>query len=302
MESELERLRKKVENFPSASLYNRLAELERLNGNGAEADTVCRKCIREFPRNGQAYVILAELQLAAGSRSEAQTLLHTAIERDARCYAGYRLLADLLVDGKDVPKDVPKAIWLLQQILTFKPNDPTVMAHISELERQTNPLPIAASATPNAPKIAEKSAANSTAAKPAPGSTTFHRPPLIPARFPTPRPARPALLDDLCAEAGVRGALIADARGRVVLAKNLPAANDELLAALAVEVAKTGAAALTAAGAGQISTWVIGAAGGHLLIFQRDPAFSVVILADPTVRPAMLELRARQTLIDLGGA
>lgn len=124
VESELERLRKKVENFPSASLYNRLAELERLNGNGAEADTVCRKCIREFPRNGQAYVILAELQLAAGSRSEAQTLLHTAIERDARCYAGYRLLADLLVDGKDVPKDVPKAIWLLQQILTFKPNDP----------------------------------------------------------------------------------------------------------------------------------------------------------------------------------
>ena len=73
MESEIERLRKKVENFPSASLYNRLAELARQAGNSEEAEDICRRCIKEFPRNGQAYVILAEIEAARGARAVLET-------------------------------------------------------------------------------------------------------------------------------------------------------------------------------------------------------------------------------------
>ena len=81
MESEFERLRKKVENYPSASAYNRLAELARLNKDDPEAERICQRCLKEFPRNGQAYVILAEIALAAGRSDDALKSLHLAVER-----------------------------------------------------------------------------------------------------------------------------------------------------------------------------------------------------------------------------
>jgi hypothetical protein len=46
--------------------------------------------------------------------------------------------------------------------------------------------------------------------------------------------------------------------------------------------------------------WTIVADQGQVLAFKRDHLFSVIILAEPGVRPAMLEIRARQALIDLG--
>jgi hypothetical protein len=39
---------------------------------------------------------------------------------------------------------------------------------------------------------------------------------------------------------------------------------------------------------------------GQVLAFRREKNFSVVILAEPGVRPAMLEIRARQALVELG--
>jgi hypothetical protein len=39
---------------------------------------------------------------------------------------------------------------------------------------------------------------------------------------------------------------------------------------------------------------------GQVLAFRREKTFSVVILAEPGVRPAMLEIRARQALVELG--
>ena len=133
MESELERLRKKVENFPSASSYNRLAELSRLAGDDGEAERICRKCIKEFPRNGQAYVILAEIRLAQNKKPDAVQLLQIAIERDPRSYTAHRLMADLFIaDGAHA-----QALTHLRQILTFKPSDPAVSARIVELEGRT---------------------------------------------------------------------------------------------------------------------------------------------------------------------
>ncbi|MBA3707652.1 MAG: roadblock/LC7 domain-containing protein [Planctomycetes bacterium] len=284
MESELERLRKKVENFPSASLYNRLAELARTSGSDEEAENVCRRCIKEFPRNGQAYVILAEIELARGKRQDAFQLLHTGIERDPRSYGGHKILSDILVENDDIPG----ALRHLKQILAFKPNDSAITTRIADLEK----------------KHGVKAASGAHAVL----KSTIGNEPLEPFQGPlttavkAATSSRGASLDGLCGEIGVRGALVADVHGRVVLTKNLPSGQDELLAALAAEIAKTTQSALTTMGADRLSTWVIGGSAGQVLTFQRDRAFSVVVLADVTVRPAMLELRARQTLIDLGAA
>jgi predicted regulator of Ras-like GTPase activity (Roadblock/LC7/MglB family) len=106
-------------------------------------------------------------------------------------------------------------------------------------------------------------------------------------------------LSALANEAGVRGALIADDKGRVISCEKLSGGQEDVLAAFANEVTKASGDALTTVSQGAVTMWTIVAAQGQILLFKRDP-FCVVILADTGVRPAILEIRARQALIDLG--
>jgi predicted regulator of Ras-like GTPase activity (Roadblock/LC7/MglB family) len=277
VESELERLRKKVENFPSASAYNRLAELVRLGGDIAGAEAVCRRCIKEFPRNGQAYVILAEIEIANGRKDEAVKNLLTAVERDSRSYAAHRMLADHYIDTARPPQ----ALQHLRQILTFKPNDPAVLKKIEQITGK----PPTASVTRQVAGSANQSAPGR------PSEPTPLANKIVPANDG---------LGGLCSESGVRGALIADDKGRVVSSKSLNGQQEELLAALAAEISKSAQQALSSIGQDQLSMWTMVAEQGQVLAFRRAAAFSVVILAEPGVRPAMLEIRARQALIELG--
>lgn len=316
VETEIERLRKKVENFPSASLYNRLAELARQAGDDAEAEIVCRRCIREFPRSGQAYVILAEIKSAQNKKAEAIHLLQQGIEKDPRSYAAHHLMADM-ADSKD------QALHHLRQILQFKPNDPATVQRITELGGTVPSGTTARHKTISVsapPPGAGQPAAPKPAVVPRPPAAVDQGAPLpFPAAVAVPMPRQPspgaattllrsiggskaAVLDAICMEAGVRGASIVDDQGRVVVSKNLPSGQDELLAALSSDILKTASGTLASFAAGAPSTWVLVAAGGQVLTFSRDRTVSVVVLADPGVRPAMLELRARQALIDLGAS
>jgi tetratricopeptide (TPR) repeat protein len=291
VESELERLRKKVENFPSASLYNRLAELARDAGSVDEAEEVCRRCMREFPCNGQSYVILAEIAIDRGKREESLKLLQSAIERDPRSVSGYLMLATVYL----ADKDPARAIAYLRQAAAIKPNDPHITARIATAEKL---------------QVDAGTLANASATTLTPTRSAFTAEPLVPFAGPITTAvkaaattgSRTAALDALCAEPGVRGALVADMHGRVVLAKSLASGQDEMLAALSSEIAASALTCQAALGADKLTTWALSAGAGQVLAFQRDRAFSVVVLADVTVRPAMLELRARQTLIDLGAA
>jgi len=267
VETELERLRQKVENFPSPSTYTRLAELLRASGDARAATDACQRCIREFPRTGQAYVILAELAFAAGNKDEAVKNLTTAAERDPRSYAAHRQLSDhYAAAGKPT-----QALVHLRQILTFKPNDADVLKRIAELTPKGTPAP--------APK---------------------------PITASIPRPAMavvvPKGLGPLVNEAGVRGALIVDGQGRVVSSSGLTTEQEELSAALCAEFSRDAVTALGTAGYGELSQWMLAATQGQVMVFTRDGTRSVVVLAESGVRPAMLEIRARQALAELGAS
>jgi predicted regulator of Ras-like GTPase activity (Roadblock/LC7/MglB family) len=292
VESELERLRKKVENFPSASAYNRLAELMRLGGDVTGAAQACRRCIKEFPRNGQAYVILAEIEMNSGKKEDAVKNLITAVERDPRSYTAHRMLADYYAGaGK-----TSQALQHLRLILAFKANDPLVMQKIEQMTGK--PGSGAPAAPPASPAHGAGTARSSTTVM----SVTQ------PAKTSEPLPFNPGKggpvesLQALCRETGVRGALIADDKGRVVASTGLAPGQEDLLAALAAEIGTASLMAIKAIGQEKLSTWTAAASQGQVLAFKRDQPFSVVVLAEPGVRPAMLEIRARQALIDLGAA
>lgn len=292
MESEYERLRKKVENYPSASAYNRLAELARLNGDDGEAERVCQRCIKEFPRNGQAYVIMAEICQTRGKRDEAIAHLHNAVERDNRSYAGHRMLGEIY----NAAGDFTKALHHLRQILVFKPNDEQVSARISELTAKTG------GAKPTEP--ARKPATNTFRGAGDPVSAVAITPggvPILSAKAAAAPGTRTASLQALCGETGVRGAVVADNQGRVVISHGDLGNQADLLAALAAELTIRAGDAMKAIGHDQLSAWIIEYEKGQVLAFRRDGVLTLAILADLGVRAALLELRARQVLIDLGG-
>lgn len=319
MESEIDRLRKKVENFPSPSSYNRLAELLHLSKVDGEAESVCRKCIKEFPRNSQVYALLADIHLGQGKRDDALLDLRASLERDGRNYAAHRMLADLLVDNRDHAG----AVAQLKQVLAFRPGDPAVSKRIAEIEGQLRGVPTGARPAP-APGPAQASVRTpSPPAAPTPAAPLPQ--PSLPAARPATPPspmsgARPAIgagsagrasttpgsgvrrsaLDTLATEAGVKGAVVVDPQGQVVMCRNLDGGRDEALAAFSSALAQAVADLAAVAGYPAPASWLLGAEQGQVLAFHRDNGFSVIALADAGVRPAMLELRARQALIDLG--
>jgi predicted regulator of Ras-like GTPase activity (Roadblock/LC7/MglB family) len=308
VESEIDRLRKKVENFPSPSSYNRLAELLHLAKQEAEAETVCRKCIKEFPRNSQVYALLADIQLGTGRRSEAGDSLRCALERDGRNYAAARMYADWLAENRDIAG----ALAQLKQVLAFRAGDPAVTKRITELEGHLKGVPIGAVPAPRPPPPGTASAPRpptplSPPQRPAPPPSSA--PPVRPtpgagsAARPTPGSGvRRSAFDTLAAEHGVRAATVVDPQGQVVMSRSVPGleGKDEILAAFASSIGEAVSELATLAGHPVPSSWVMGAEQGQILAFHRDNGFSVVTLADASVRPAMLELRARQALIDLG--
>ncbi len=302
MESEIDRLRKKVENFPSPSSYNRLAELLHLAKHDTDAETVCRKCLKEFPRNSQVYALLADIQLGTNRRAEAGESLRAALERDGRNYAAARMYADWLAENRDVTG----AIAQLKQVLAFRANDPAVVKRIAELEAQlkgvpagavlrtTTPTPPARPPAPPPPRMLPASGHRTATPIPASGSGV---------RSATPGSGvRRSAFDTLAAEGGVRAAVVVDLQGQVVLSRSSPATagKEDALAAFAASISSALGELSTLAGHPNPASWVLGAEQGQVLAFHRDNGFSVVALADVAVRPAMLELRARQALIDLG--
>lgn len=280
MESEIERLRKKVENFPSPSSYARLAELLHLARQDAEAEAICRKCIKEFPRQAQPFVILAQIQLASGHADAAGDSLRQALERDPRHYAAVRLYADWLAQRQDYPA----AVAQLRRLLAQRPDDAALKQRLAELEAR---LPGGAPAAPP-PAAAPASSSGPTE----PGTSAISR--AIPG-------VRRSAFEALAAEAGVQVAAIADARGEVVLARNRTAraGAEDLLAAHAAAVAVALAEVARCLGQPAPSSWVLAAECGQVLAFRRRDQ-QLVALTDASVRPALIELRARQALVDLG--
>lgn len=302
METEIERLRKKLENYPSPSAYNRLADMLRMDGDNDEAEAICRRCISEFPRNGQAYVTLASIYLRSDQRDQAIEMLEKAVAQDRRCYGGYRMLADQYVElGRS-----DRALDLLQHVLTFKPNDTSVQKQVADLERMV-PEQAVATATEAPP---DESPLQVDAAEPREDSGVIDLSALSPSM--TTAPVQPASrakssgrhmspLALLCEEDGVRGALIADQHGRLLMAQNVESPADEVLGALSVNFNRSGHEALVLLGNRGILTWTVSLERRQICAFRRLGELTLVVVAEPQAKTALIELRARQALKELEG-
>lgn len=301
MEAEVERLRKKVENYPSPSSYNRLAELLIGNGQVGDAESICKRSIRDFPRNGQAYVFLAEIERGRGRPEEAKGQLHRAVQNDRRCAPAFILLAELC----QLEGSVTQAVEHLQTALRIRPTDEATKQKLTALQTGAHRAMPA-----SAPVALGSDSGVVDLSSTATGLTSIvnqHQPPTgrVDAAGPTAptagRPSSPTqALDHFAHTEGVRCAIIADQGGRCVATKHLPNGLDDLIAALAMEIASIGNQALQEIGAGAIQNWSIQTDQAQILSFNEQSQLSLLAIADADVKIAMLELRARQAILDLG--
>lgn len=310
---EIERLRKKLDSYPSPSSYNRLAELERLNGQLDEAAELCRRCMHEFPRNGQAYVILAGINLSKGNREQAMDILRRGVAQDRRSYSGLRMLSDLYAE--DGHYDA--SMQCLEQVLTFKRHDESVRRRLEEIRKiaqerggQASDQAAAGHAPPLQATQTGRQESDAIDLSSVPVELTSRRytrsadtrPPVaVPAAQPV-ATSSDGVLSGVCAEQGVRGAVVVDEHGRLLISQGFSDGRDDLLAALAADVTSAANEALDAAGHDTLQSWAIATAEEQVVVFKRDSPITLLLTAAPTAKLALLELRARQALIELGGA
>ncbi|NRA37026.1 MAG: tetratricopeptide repeat protein [Planctomycetes bacterium] len=339
VDPEIERLRKKVENYPSPSAYNRLAELLRDNNDPDGVEQICKRSIRDFKRNSNAYLILAHQYLDLGKRPQATDLLENAVQQDPRCVEALNLLVNIY----EAKGDPQVAINCLQKILVIKPDDAETNARLAKLAAGVTPATSAApapagrnesgtidmSAMPTAlgtsvgasPAVSADISAGARAAADeaipfeftprtsAPISASSPATAAAPSPAPAPTPVAapaPAVVSNplsaLLSEAGVLGVVVADDQGRVVSSEKFTDGQDTYFAALAHEVNLSSEEALGFLRQAPMASWAISTDKGQLLAFRRNPALTLLVSASSDCKVAMVELRARQALIDLGGA
>jgi len=292
VDAELERLRKKVENYPSPSAYTRLAELLREAGALDDAQRICNRCAKEFPRNGRAFVILAGIHKDRGDQNAGVSELERAINGDPRSIEARCMLADCYAEaGRG-----GEAAAQLQQAQALRPDDPEIkqrLAHLNAGGGAAEPQPAAGQPAGGASPFAANTG-KTVDLSGAGALTTMAQQSAAAAAGPD------TALAALCELHGVNGACVVDQHGRTVLSRGLESGQDDLLAALAADL--NSAAEQTVATIGSttpLQTWILNAQDGQALGFRRS-GLSLVALADNEVKAAMLELRARQVLLDLG--
>lgn len=281
VDAELERLRKKVQNYPSPSAFTRLAELLLEQGDKDEAEQVCQRAIKAFPRNGRVYQLLGELLAAAGKRNEALDIMQQGLAKDSRNVQLQQALAELQAGGgaPAVAPAAPAASGGDEYAPTATPAEAAAQRSASE---DSDAIDLTGMASGLTSIVRSHTPAAGTPAPPAPAA------------------AAKAPLKALCEQDGVRGAVIADAQGRTVASQSLNGSTDDLLAALAQDVNRSCAAALENIGITKLTGWSIAAANGQAITYLHDNDLTLTAIAAPEVKVALLEMRARQALIDMG--
>ncbi len=307
MDPEIERLRKKVENYPSPSAYNRLAELLRDSKDYDGVKSVCTRCIREFKRNGTAYIILAEVYINQGNHSDATSLLEDAIKQDPRSAEAFCMLAS----AHEASGATQDAIACLHKALDLKPGDAEIQERISKVSTSAPSAPAPAGRTDSGTiDMTGMSLSMSSGAASAPAAASepiaFDAQPRTsaPVNAPAPAPQAKAAnpLSALLDEAGVIGVVVADDQGRVVSSEQMADGQETVFAALAHEVSTGCEEALNHLQQAPLANWSVTTPSGLLMAFRRNAELTLLVQAKSDCKIAMIELRARQALIDLGGA
>jgi len=282
-DAEKERLRAKIESYPNAILYARLAELYKKDGQIQESERVCKLGMSNFPEYGGNYIVMAEINLARNERDSALKHLEKAVEKDKYNYMALKLLAGLLEEkGK-----FAEAAKCLEQILYFAPGDEAIEGKLGEMRKragQAPPTPAAKAQAPAParPKIAKETVRVTAAAAPARAQKAAE-------------PATAGLggaIGTFRKVEGVAGAILVDPYGLVVASDFAFDADEELIAAMVTNIHRSTAESAGSLGVGVFEDGLIESESGTLHVVGIKEMILAVLAAKKT-KPGLLEQQIR---------
>ena len=299
MDAELERLRKKAENYPSPSVYSRLAQRLHELGELNEADRICQRCIKEFPRSGQAYVVHALIMLKRGAHEDALKILETALSQDPRNFNAHEMLAEHYQEhGQHA-----MAVAHLKHMCALRPQDQALQERLNKVSNHTRRI--------SAPEPAQ---VTSTAAETGREQTRKHPTDVVDLTAGFSSGLTSILnrseesqeeedsqepLAELCEVSGVNGAIIFNSSGATLIAHGIDAHMEDALGALAQEVNASAQACINANGQNQWHSWSLQAGEGQAIAY-RNNHLTLIALTAAKVKTAFVELKARKALMELG--
>ncbi len=274
--AEIDRIRRRIENYPNQILYARLADLYRASGLLNEAMQVCEAGIANFPNYGGAHLILGQICIEKDDYEGARKHIEKAAELDQYNYMALKLLAQIYMK-LDRPAD---AAVRLQEILYFAPGDEAV----------TNLL------------IEAKTAAGEPVGDLQASAPADAAPAAAPARTPTgkiPGEGRATLLSrDRQARAkgkalgeyistfrqvdGVAGAILVDNYGLVIASDMAMEVEEELAGAMITNIFRTTSQSAHDMGIGDFSEGLIEGEKGHIHIVGIGEMVLAVFAAPET--------------------
>jgi len=224
-EAAIQSLRARLEKFPSASLYARLAEMYFKDGRDEEALAVCKNGCRAYPNYGGLWAILGQIALNRRETDNAMLHLEKAVGLDKYNYSALLLYAEVCL-RKNLRDKAKEA---LERILSFAPGDRQATQWLKDFDRRAKALLEAENASQAPP---EKSATSVLAAESSPSAaerkkssgvgTTLH-----------------VEIKQIRRVEGVRGSILIDPYG-LVIASDLPEhLDEELVAALLTNISRT---------------------------------------------------------------
>ncbi|MHC5068557.1 MAG: tetratricopeptide repeat protein [Planctomycetota bacterium] len=294
MTSEIERLRHKVDNYPSPSAFTRLAELLLAAGDAGEARALCQRCMRSFPRNGQAYVTLATIEHSIGNGEAATKLLNDAISQDPRCLAAYIQLADVAEQAGDHLR----AIDMLRQATALRPRDQALSERLARLQAQVT----AATSSEASASTTDSDSDSDTDIVDLSNWQQDQRTRSSALLVPPPAAHQPpAALNHLSNDDSVISATLADGMGRVLEAHTENDATAALTSALALELDRTLTQALACIDGGNLERWSLHGPSNEVIHLRHESGLAITSVVATGGKTAMIELRARQALDALGG-
>jgi predicted regulator of Ras-like GTPase activity (Roadblock/LC7/MglB family) len=228
-ELEKKRLRQRIESFPNAILYGRLAELYKSDGQIDESIKVCEAGIKHSPEYGGTHLVLGQIHFDKGDLEQAVHHLQTAVELDKYNYLGLKLLAQCFMKLGRPKEATPR----LKDILNFAPGDEAVITLLKEARESAGE---SADETMGAGEVEAKIAARRTerTEKPAP----------TPAKKAAGKAShREQLLNESMTSftevTGVTGAIVVDPYGLVIASELADGHDEELTGALVTNIYRT---------------------------------------------------------------
>jgi len=276
---EKERIRQKIQSYPSPALFARLAELYKVDGEVEAAIRVCQKGISDFPSYGGCYLVLGEICLENGDYAGARVHLEKSAEQDKYNYTALRRLADVYMH-LGMPDQAARR---LEEIMGFAPGDEGIREMLRQARSAAGeppPEPVTTaeyvgSAEEPAGTLVEDDTAEADVATAADRQTDLNK-----------------AIGMLMGVTGVDGALLVDPYGLVIASHMDGRIDEELAGAMITNIFRAVARNAETMGIGAFEEGLIEGEGGNVHIMGLEDMI-LAVFAQPTVKMGMLDKTIR---------